>query len=65
MSALSRFSDENGAWDAVTKERERIAKVIREFDDFAYHEPDWAGGASVVDERPSMERLAILIKCGE
>ena len=73
MSALSRFAEENGgltihearaAWDAVEKERERIAKLIAEFDDFVYHEPEWAGRASVIDGGPSMERLAGLIRGG-
>lgn len=72
MTALASLAEENRnltvneaalVWSAIKKERERISVVIRELDDFAYREVPYAG--SVVDERPSMERLAILIGCGE
>lgn len=73
MTTFARFAEENRnltineaalVWSAITKERERIAKVIQEFDDFVYHDPKWATG-SVVDERPSMERLAALVRSGK
>lgn len=46
-------------------ERERIAALGAQFDDFVYRDPEWAGGASVVKERESMERLAELVRGGE
>lgn len=50
--------------EALGIERERIATLIAQFDDFVYHDPEWATG-SVVDERPSMERLAALVRSGK
>jgi hypothetical protein len=46
--------------DYLSAERERIALMVEEFDEFEYREV--SGYGSVVDERPSMNKLAGLIR---
>jgi hypothetical protein len=45
---------------SILAERERIAKLVEEWDDFEYKQVccNW----SAVDERPSMKKLADLIR---
>lgn len=45
---------------AILAERERIAKLVEEWDDFEYKQVYW--NWSAVDERPSMKKLADLIR---
>ena len=62
--ALERINRRNRDFDKrVDKERERCAKIVEGFDDFAYREVP--GYGSVVLETESMKRLAAQIRSGK
>ena len=55
---LWRFRDKQYVKDRT----EQLAEIVENFDSFVYHQADWAGGASVVDEAATLKVMASALR---